>query len=357
MMWLMIINTTVRWGYRLRTSPEENLRGIMSRWDSMSVFLSSAFFITESYFFATPDDTFFQYVFFSLAMFAGIPLFLAIPYWIRGRPSFDTTSLIQSARWCLEAYGQTTGAKADVLIKYLENGEVVIAFNGTREDKLGEDMRLNAKVKGATYPTEWLSQDMVELVRGKEPNVHAGYLEAFAYVRERCHDAIRDKTTLPPGALEGYLLGTFRPKYPSRIVITGHSLGGGLAVLAALSLSASVPPSERWRIQVHTFGAPSVGDALFVQLYSTCVTNSTRVAHPYDPVPRAFSSQFVHVPRMYHITSDTIEPREAHKITNYIDALQNESAVLMSSTKPVAGTLLAGGLVLGAKAVYNTLFV
>lgn len=356
-MWLMLINTIVRWGYKLRTSQEENLRGIVSRWDSMSVFLGAAFFITESYFFVTPDDTFFQYVFFCLAMFAGIPLFLAIPYWVRETTSFDTTSLVQSALWCLEAYGQTTTAKADVLIKHLGNGDVVIAFNGTREENLNQDMKLNIKVKGSTYPLGWLSPDLIELTRGIEPNVHAGYLEAFTYVRERCHDAIRDKTTLPPGAVDGYLLKKAPPKYPSRIIITGHSLGGGLAVLAALSLSASLPPSERWRIRVHTFGAPSVGDALFVNLYSACVADSTRVAHPYDPIPRAFSSQFVHVPRMYHVTSDIIDSREAHKIVNYIKALENESAAFVSSTKPVAGTLLAGGLVLGAKAVYNTLFV
>lgn len=69
-----------------------------------------------------------------------------------------------------------------------------------------------------------------------------------------------------------------------RIVITGHSLGGALATLAADAMS-----SQGWgdRIRaVITFGSPRVGDRKFAQLYNETIGHRTcRVVNAGDPVP------------------------------------------------------------------------
>lgn len=46
-----------------------------------------------------------------------------------------------------------------------------------------------------------------------------------------------------------------------RLVLTGHSLGGGVAVLAALRLLAELPPSLHDTVRVIGFATPPVGNA------------------------------------------------------------------------------------------------
>lgn len=71
--------------------------------------------------------------------------------------------------------------------------------------------------------------------------------------------------------------------YPSTpLYITGHSLGGSLAVLAAahLEYNVSLPVTG-----VYTFGEPRVGNAAFRSFYNQGVHVSWRVTHHKDPVP------------------------------------------------------------------------
>jgi hypothetical protein len=64
------------------------------------------------------------------------------------------------------------------------------------------------------------------------------------------------------------------------VEVTGHSLGGALATLAAASLAAN-----RWRVMpVYTFGAPRVGDAEFTAGVDNLV-DVWRVVNDIDPVP------------------------------------------------------------------------
>ncbi|XP_053402688.1 lipase ZK262.3-like [Mercenaria mercenaria] len=76
------------------------------------------------------------------------------------------------------------------------------------------------------------------------------------------------------------LLKTY-PTYD--IVITGHSLGGALASLAAVSLvyHRVVPVS---RMSLYTFGSPRVGDKEYALNHDQLVNNSWRVVHNRDIV-------------------------------------------------------------------------
>lgn len=73
-------------------------------------------------------------------------------------------------------------------------------------------------------------------------------------------------------------------KYPAYdVVVTGHSLGGALASLAAMSLvyQKLVPGSK---MALYTYGLPRVGDKTYALSHDKLVTNSWRVVHYRDIV-------------------------------------------------------------------------
>ncbi|KAH9961559.1 alpha/beta-hydrolase [Russula dissimulans] len=101
---------------------------------------------------------------------------------------------------------------------------------------------------------------LVPLVsRGIEKNntasVHAGFLVSYNSVRAVVVDVVREQ------------LRAF-PNY--RVVIAGHSLGGSLASLAALSVKSNLPSA---RVRLFTYGQPRTGDAAYANLLETTIGN------------------------------------------------------------------------------------
>lgn len=89
--------------------------------------------------------------------------------------------------------------------------------------------------------------------------LHRGFLEAYRALRPALVRAIEAELDASDGAVEGSgsSLG---------LVLTGHSMGGAMAMLAALDLGRH---SERLRpVTTYTFAAPRVGDARFARLFS-----------------------------------------------------------------------------------------
>ncbi|ESL12119.1 lipase [Trypanosoma rangeli SC58] len=111
--------------------------------------------------------------------------------------------------------------------------------------------------------------------------VHDGFLISFASLQDRMWQYLQD------------LVGA-HPRLP--VLITGHSLGGAMANLAAAEFasrpyaSGAVP-----RIELYTFGAPRVGNAAFsdwlLALFCSGGHEMYRITHSRDPVP--------HLPPMY----------------------------------------------------------
>jgi hypothetical protein len=69
-----------------------------------------------------------------------------------------------------------------------------------------------------------------------------------------------------------------------RVVVTGHSLGGAVALIVAVRLMSHLPPHTK--VSCFTFGAPRVGDAAFIaHVQSSGMDELVRVVHDGDWVP------------------------------------------------------------------------
>ncbi|XP_065179906.1 uncharacterized protein LOC135810344 [Sycon ciliatum] len=149
---------------------------------------------------------------------------------------------------------------------------LVVAFRGTDGPNAKNWFKVNLKI-GKRTPTGLFTS------AGK---VHRGFYNAYMALRSRVWDLVRRGRAM------------YRT---SRVYVTGHSMGGALAVLAALDLKVN----RRMDVRMINFGAPRVGSPCFARYYSQRLTNSLRIAHKWDPVtlvPLVLQG-YHHVPR-YH---------------------------------------------------------
>jgi triacylglycerol lipase len=162
------------------------------------------------------------------------------------------------------AYATDLSPTADVIPIYCPNTDThvtvtryddctVLAFRGTRD------------------LANWLTD--AEFFRASIPagQVHRGFLAAANSVLPLI------KAALPPPQASS-------PKPQAvPLILTGHSLGGALAVLCGYFLAEENYPIH----SVYTFGQPRVGNAAFARHYSELLGNRTcRVINQNDLVPR-----------------------------------------------------------------------
>ena len=95
----------------------------------------------------------------------------------------------------------------------------------------------------------------------------------------------------------------------SRIIFTGHSLGGALAQIAAAYYGDVL---EDIFVTCYTFGSPRVGNKYFVEWFSKNVNEHVRVVNDNDPVPM--------IPTMFYWThTDNISVKLTEDSVKYIE--------------------------------------
>ena len=189
-----------------------------------------------------------------------------------------------AAGWRIASY-ETAGEKGTVgrffhMVRTDEDGAEthLIAFPGTeRGCDVWTDLRLGRVAFGGDSPAEFLAvRDTRVTARRETPLVHRGFLDY-------CQAALFTDVLPAYGnrtAGEG-LAAELRAHPSMRLYLTGHSLGGAAAVLAAARLSDMGVSAEQ--IVVTTFGAPAVGNAAFVRRYEGRFTLH-RVVMSGDPM-------------------------------------------------------------------------
>jgi pimeloyl-ACP methyl ester carboxylesterase len=135
-------------------------------------------------------------------------------------------------------------AETDTLAWIVESGQdVIVAFRGT------------------AHRRNWHTDIDCRLINVGAYRVHRGFLYALESVIERIGEELDELAGRP-------------------LWLTGHSLGGALAMLCARCLQRRVAG-------VYTFGQPRAGDSAFCQSYDSFLGGVTyRVVHADDIVPR-----------------------------------------------------------------------
>lgn len=171
---------------------------------------------------------------------------------------------------------------------FSNNLHVVVAFRGTRESV---DWKI-ANLKFAPVPLRG-SSDILP------PLVHRGFQGALYSI---------DKTTKKP-AIEAITdhLRRLNREMPGRcLIVTGHSLGGAIAILTAAKLAALRPELGMPIDEVVTFGGPAVGLNGFGRLIRRQKLNITRIVNAHDIIPCTPPVAYSHVGRGIWLSDDGI---------------------------------------------------
>ncbi len=164
-----------------------------------------------------------------------------------------------------------------------------LAFPGTESVKDAHlDLRITRVPFGGSSPREFaeVAADLAHKT-GAKPLVHRGFNE---YVQT----ALFTRTWPAKGCTLGEALAAALKEDKARkLYLTGHSMGGATATLAAARLAdLGVSPEQ---LEVITFGAPAVGNEAFARQYehSFQLTRVSMAGDPVDSVLQSLTGGFV----------------------------------------------------------------
>lgn len=170
--------------------------------------------------------------------------------------------------------------------------------------------------RGTQTATEWINNLNIKMEAFKEAdlgNIHEGFLKSYKDFRNDLLTAISkiDKSR--------------------KLYITGHSLGGAFACLAAADIRKS---NIRPVTAVYTFGSPRVGDKIFAQEFNCLFpNNSFRIANTADvvteipfsaPIAGIFGGYFTHVNTPVLFTEQLEDIEDNHSMNKYVDYLEKQ---------------------------------
>ncbi|MBL4898466.1 MAG: lipase family protein [Colwellia sp.] len=142
------------------------------------------------------------------------------------------------------------------------------------------------------------------------PTVHWGFMCQYESLQQDIKKYIRDHPDI------------------TRIICTGHSLGGSLATICAPSLGISACGQYK-DISCVTFGATKVGCKKFAALFNDVVGESIRVVNANDPFPiRPCSRKYKHVKGFMLVHNCEETPRSNVGMFNKIVNAMNNSMLM-----------------------------
>ncbi|KAK9708654.1 hypothetical protein K7432_009515 [Basidiobolus ranarum] len=173
-----------------------------------------------------------------------------------------------------------TGLAGYVGVNHKEK-TIIVAFRGS------------ANIRNWLHDFDFLPLNFAYPDAEKDTLVHGGFLKAFNSVSEDVISGLKQVVDQLPNNPDDY-----------QLLVTGHSLGGAVAVLGAMEIKNHLlnpksprcitPPAKTInpaKILLHTYGQPRVGNEKFAKLAYKTISNSTvsdnmiRVTSKSDPVP------------------------------------------------------------------------
>ncbi|KAF8454918.1 Alpha/Beta hydrolase protein [Terfezia claveryi] len=179
-------------------------------------------------------------------------------------PTVTKSNVLTEADFANKGSADTTG----IVVLDATTKTIVVAYRGSQSIR---NWFTNAQIETKPMP-EWCP--------GCE--VHAGFLDAFQEEQTTVVDSVTRLMKKNPGY---------------KLVVTGHSLGGAIATVAATDLR-----KRGFQVSLVTYGSPRVGNEALAKFISASKPNF-RVTHLNDPVPRLppLTLGYRHVEPEYHI--------------------------------------------------------
>ncbi|GIP16314.1 hypothetical protein J40TS1_19560 [Paenibacillus montaniterrae] len=207
----------------------------------------------------------------------------------RGLQEPNYQSALFLAAICSQTYVQFANKETGAFIKpehYDLVGSIMTSELGIDHDRYGfvlaSEQNTILAFRGSSTSIDWvydfIAQQTEYLPNKNAGQTHKGFTDIYYTLRQQVME----------------LLSHCNADHP--LYITGHSLGGALATLAALDIASNT--SFHAPI-VYTFGAPRVGDPAFVRTYNYTVPVNWRFQNKYDIVP--------HLPTLVYHSPQTDE--------------------------------------------------
>ncbi|CAM3750037.1 lipase family protein [Cohnella lubricantis] len=189
------------------------------------------------------------------------------------RRSFDARKAIWLAAACVQTYKQYEHPDDEFVVPAgytVDSGFIAHSLNRVWEPFgfiLESSEEIVVAFRGTSSASDWLSDALasqIEYPYAKNAGkAHRGFTEIYQTARDQILTSLR-------GMSSGKAL-----------YVTGHSLGGALAVLCALDVAGNT--GFRSPI-LYTYGAPRVGSPAFVTAFSRRQIAVQRVSNLYDAV-------------------------------------------------------------------------
>ena len=170
--------------------------------------------------------------------------------------------------------------------------------------------------RGTQEPAEWIANLDAQQIAYPSKNPQAG----------KIHQGFNDLYSNGVKKVVKQEIPRLNPSIPC--YITGHSLGGAIAVLAALDLALNFS-NLRAQIQMYNYAPPRVGNPTFAKFYSDLVPNSYRVVNQADstwllPPTQLKDSIYLHVGQRWSFINQTGDLNPNHQLAAYQDAIDRD---------------------------------
>lgn len=185
-----------------------------------------------------------------------------------------------------------SGIDTECYVSVFNNNSILCAFRGTENIR---DWLTDANI--VRVPMD------LEGVEDKDrPLAHWGFLRQFRSVESKITDFINAEIQ--------------KNTEIKNIIYTGHSKGGGEAVIACMNYAHKYPGLKHACV---TFGAPRVGNRAFKERFNRVCNFEKRYVLWYDPVPSLpFSLRYCHTcPSEYINTSENIIQQVETKVSRF----------------------------------------
>ncbi|KAK9452373.1 Alpha/Beta hydrolase protein [Limtongia smithiae] len=212
-------------------------------------------------------------------------------------PPFNCTRACEFFRPGVEIVTTFTNTEADtscsgyIAIDHREfTKRIMIVFRGTNSMT---NWMTNLDTIQEPYPVAGAISISSSLPRCAGCFVHRGFMRSYIETKIYIAPFIQNLTAQ-------------YPEYP--LLVTGHSLGGAIAVLAGADLI-----TQGYTPEILTYGQPRVGNRHFSDWYDYIVAisgvSSLRITHKSDPVPRVpLGIEWYHASGEIYIAKGPLEP-------------------------------------------------